>query len=196
MSKVSLLDLIRLTDVCRFRFDAATSTLGSNDPIGTYGEVSAWLGSLSTSQVSRLVFLRCFVTDPLDLGLYRCDLDAATLMAGSMDSVSTFWKVSGWLHNVAMSQVSHFMLLRLIHADVLNLELYRYDLDSIPSTPESNDSIGTFRVDYRWLRCAGVSAVSRFVFSHCIDLYRCELDSSALTAGPDESIRTICMADG
>ncbi|KIM50829.1 hypothetical protein SCLCIDRAFT_33956 [Scleroderma citrinum Foug A] len=58
-------------DRIAFRFDAATSTLGSNDPIGTYGGVSTWLGSLSTSQVSRLVFLRCFVTDPLDLGLYR-----------------------------------------------------------------------------------------------------------------------------
>ena len=114
MSKVSPSADSRSTDVCRFRFDAATSTLGSNDPIGTYRGVSAWLGSLGTSQVSHLVFLHCFVTDPLDLGLYRCDLDAATLMAGSMDSVSMFWKVSGWLRNVAMLDIN-IVVVCLLH---------------------------------------------------------------------------------
>ena len=136
MSKVSPSADSHSTDVCRFRFDAATSTLGSNDPIGTYRGVSARLGSLGMSQVSRLVFLRCFVTDPLNLGLYRCDLDVATLTAGSMDSVSTFWKVSGWLRNVAMSQVSCFDFLCCF-------DLYSFDFESSASMAPSSGSVRT-----------------------------------------------------
>ncbi|KIM56653.1 hypothetical protein SCLCIDRAFT_29402 [Scleroderma citrinum Foug A] len=40
--------------------------------------------------------------------LYRSDLDAATLMAGSMDSVLTFWRVSEWLGESGLSQSSVF----------------------------------------------------------------------------------------
>ena len=126
---------------------------------------------INASQVSLLDLQRL-------INVFRIGFDAATLTAGSMDSVLTFWKVSRWLHNVAMSQVSHFVLLRLIHAGALNLELYRYDLDSIATTPWSIDPMETFGAGLGWLRESGMSAVSDFVFSRLIDADALDIWSS------------------
>ena len=95
-----------------------------------------------------------------------------------MYPMESFRGISGWLHSVAMSQVSHFVLLRLIHAGALNLELYRYDLDSIATTAWSIDPMETFGAGLGWLRESGMSAVSDFVFSRLIDADALDLRSS------------------
>ena len=189
VSKVGVSAVLHSTDVFRFEFNSSASTFGPTDPMATLWGISAWLHNLGMSMVSRFNFF-CLVD------VYRCDLDAATSTVGPMDSVSTVWIVYGWLHGSHASQVSPFAVFPPFVVQTLNIELYSFNLHPAALTPESNDSIGTFRVNYGWLRCAGTSVVSCFVLSHCIDLYRYELDSSALTVGPDKSIRTICMADG
>ena len=188
-SKVGVSAILRLTDVFRFKFNSSASMFGPMDPMATLWGVSAWLRDLGTSVVSRFDFFRF-------ADVYRCDLDAATSTAGPMDSISMVWIIYGWLRGSRVSQVSPFAVFPPFVVQTLDLELYSFDLHPAALTPESNDSIGTFQVNYGWLRCAGTSVVSCFVLSHCIDLYRYELDSSALTVGPDKSIQTICMADG
>ena len=42
-SKVSVSAVLRSTNVSRYDFDAAASTPGSNDPIGTFQNVPMWL---------------------------------------------------------------------------------------------------------------------------------------------------------
>ena len=99
-------------------------------------------------------------------------------MPGSVDLPATFQVVSGWLHGMGMSQVSHFVFLHLIDADVLDLEHYRYDLHPATSMPGSNNPIGTYGVSLGWLRKSGTSAVSDFVFSRLIDTNALNLESS------------------
>ena len=72
--------------------------------------------------MSHLEFLGLVGTDALDLKLYRSDLDAATLMAGSMDSISTFWRVSEWLGESGLSQVSHLKFLGLFVIEMLDFQ--------------------------------------------------------------------------
>ena len=118
------------------------------------------------------------------INVCRCDLDAATLMAESNDSISMVWRVSGWLCNVGMSQVSHFTFLHYFGIDTLDLDVDRLDLDSTTSllpSNESNDSVQTFQIILGWLRSLGMYLVSLFDFSHWIDVYRCDLDTAAST---------------
>ena len=143
-SKVSPSADSRSTDVCRFRFDAATSTLGSNDPIGMSRKVSAWLRSAGTHLVSHFDF--CGLAD-----ICRYGFNVAALTVESNDSISTVWRDSGWLHDVGTSQVSHFAFLCYFDTDALDLDLYRFDFGSIASTLGSNDPIRTFRIVYGWL---------------------------------------------
>ena len=88
--QVSVLDVWRLTDVCRFEFHTATSLPWSIDLQATLWGVSAWLRNLGMSQVSCFVPLRYFVIHTLDLGLHRFNLDAATSTAGLMGPIATF----------------------------------------------------------------------------------------------------------
>ena len=74
----------------------------------------------------------------------RLDLDAAALTVGSVDSVSTVWRVSEWLHGLGMSVVSLFVFSRRFVTHMLDLHLYRSDLDSTMSTAGPMDPTGTF----------------------------------------------------
>ena len=69
----------------------------------------------------------------------RLDLDAAASTDESNDSVSALWRVTGWLRELGMSQVSHLIPLRCFVADALDLCLYRCDLNPTMSTAGSND---------------------------------------------------------
>ena len=135
------------------------------------------------SKVSTSVHLR-------STNVCRRDLDSATLTGGSIDSVWMVWRVSGWLRNSGMSQVSGFDFLRIV-------DLYRFDLDVIASTVGSNGPIQTFRVVWRWLHCAGTYPVSLFDLLHCFviqtldfDHYRCDLHPAVSTVGPVGPIAT------
>ena len=85
-SKVSPSGVLRSTDVSRFRFDAAASTLGSNDPIGTSRGVwgiSEWLHRGGAYLVSCLNLQRL-------VNVFRSDLHAATSTPGPMDPMEAF----------------------------------------------------------------------------------------------------------
>ena len=73
------------------------------------------------------------------------------------------------------SQVSRFTFLRYFGTDMLNLELYRCDLDltvsPLPSN-KSNDSVRMFRGVFGWLRCVSVSMVSLFNFGRLANVDR------------------------
>ena len=62
-------------NVSRFDLHAAALTFGPMGSISMLWSVSMWLGTLCTYLVSLFDFLCCFVTDVLDLDVYRCDLD-------------------------------------------------------------------------------------------------------------------------
>ena len=111
----------------------------------------------------------------------RSRFDTATSMDESNDSVSTFWMVTGWLHESDALQVSLSIFLRRFVVQTLDLELYRSDFDSAAVTPGSVDLPATFRVVSGWLRYAGTYPVSFPVFWRLADLYRFGFDSSALT---------------
>ena len=136
-SKVSPSADSRSTDVCRFRFDAATSTLGSNDPIGTSRKVSAWLRSMGMHPVSHFDF--CGLAD-----ICRYSFNAAALTVESNDSISTVWRDSGWLRDVGMSQVSRFAFLRYFGVDALDPDLHRFNLNPTMLTAGPMDPTGTF----------------------------------------------------
>ena len=106
------------------------------------------------------------------------------------------WRVSEWLHGLGMSTVSLFVFSRRFVTHMLDLHLYRSDLDSTMLTAVSNVSIRTFRSVCGWLRESGTFQVSRFVLLHHFDLHRFNLESSASTAMPNGSERTICEVDG
>ena len=74
----------------------------------------------------------------------RLDPDAAALTVGSVDSVSTVWRVSEWLHGLGMSAVSLFVFSHRFVTHMLDLHLYRSDLDSTMSTAGPMDLTGTF----------------------------------------------------
>ena len=120
--------------------------------------------------------------------VYRSRFGMATSTAGSVDPTETFGVVSGWLRDAGTSVVSGFALSRLIDADAVNLDVYRCSLDPSASTPWSNDHVGPFGVDYRWLCDASTYLVSRFDFLRLIDLYSFDLDPAALTPGSIDPI--------
>ena len=107
-----------------------------------------------------------------------------------MDSTETFGVVSRWLRDAGTSAVSGFALSRLIDADAVNLDVYRCGLVPSASTPWSNDHVGPFGVNYRWLCDASAYLVSRFNFLHLIDLYSFDLDPAASTPGSIDPIGT------
>ena len=70
----------------------------------------------------------------------------------------------------------------MIDADILNLELYRFDLDADVSMAGCMDPMETFRVVSVWLRGVTMSQVSRLAALCYFDidtldlsLYRCDL---------------------
>ena len=232
-----------MIDVCRYRFDAAASTFGSNDPAGTSRRVYEWLGGLGTFQVSRFSILRLFTIDALDLERYRYNFHPAASTPGSNDPIGSFRVVSAWLRNSGASQVSvsiHFRPINVsrfkfnmaastpgsmdlpatlprvyewlrrsgmsvvsrfifsswIGADMLDLDIYRFDLDVATSTAGLMGPIATFRGISTWFRRTGTHPVSRFNFMRLADFSRYRFDSSASTAEPDKSVRTFCGTGG
>ena len=123
-----------------------------------------------------------------DISRFCFDVAAAT--AGPMNSVSMVWRVSGWLRNVGTSQVNHLIPLHLFVIQMLDPDLYRFDLQSSTLPPGSNDLIQAFRVVSAWLHDPTVFQVSRFDFLCCFDLYRFNLDPAASMTLSNVSIRT------
>ena len=184
MSKVSVSADSRLIDVCRYGFDAAASTFGSNDPAGTSWRVYKWLGGLGTFQVSRFSVLHLFTVDALDLEHYRYDLHPAALTPGSNDPIGSFRVISAWLHDSGVSQVSVSVCFRPINVS-------RFEFNTATSTPGSMDLPATLPRVYKWLHHSGMSTVSCFIFLSWIgadmlnlDIYRFNLDVATSTAGP------------
>ena len=188
-SKVSISVVSHSINVCRSRFDTAASMPGSNNSVSTIWMVSGWLRESGTFQVSRFAVQRFADIYTLDLDVYRRNLDAAASTAGPMDPTGTFRDVCEWLRHVGAYLVSCLAALRYFDIDMLDLSLYRCDLDLItlplPSN-ESNDSVGPFWIISGWLRYAGTFLVSRFVFLRWIDLYRSEFDAAASTPGSND----------
>ena len=135
----------RLTNVCRCRFDTATSTPWSVDLPAMFGVVSVWLHGLGTSTVSCFALLHLADTHALNLELYRLDLDSTTLALGSNDPIRTFGVSLGWLRCMSAFQVSHFDFLQL--ADV-----YRCNFDSSMSTSTLNGSVRMVWTSEEWPR--------------------------------------------
>ena len=81
-----------------------------------------------------------------------------------------------------MSQVSHFEFLGLVGTDALDLDLYRFDFDSITLMTGSNDPTAMFQVVWEWLHESGMYPVSHFMLLHWINPYRFKFDSSVSTA--------------
>ena len=111
----------------------------------------------------------------------RSRFDTATSTDESNDSVSTFWMVTGWLHESGALQVSLSVFLCRFVVQTLDLELYRSDFDSAAVTPGSVDLPVTFQVVSGWLCYAGAYPVSFPVFWRLADLYRFRFDSSTST---------------
>ena len=119
--------------------------------------------------------------------------------AGRMDSVWMVWRVSGWLRDLGMSQVSGFDFLHIVY-------LYRFDLDPATSTSpsiESNDSIQTFWIVLGWLHCASALQVSCFVPLHLFvidvlgpEVYRFDLHPIASRPGSNSLIQTFRIICG
>ena len=124
------------------------------------------------------------------------DFNVAASMPGSVDLPAMFQVVSRWLHGMGTSQVSHFVFLCLIDADVLDLERYRYNLHPAVSTPGSNDPIGSFWVVSAWLHDSTASQVSISVHFHPINVSRYNFDSTALTPGSNDPICTYGVSLG
>ena len=137
--------------------------------------------------------------DALDLDLYRFDLHPIALMAGSNDPIQALRGISEWLGKSGMSAISLFVFSCRFVIDMLDLDLYRHDLDpTVSPSPsnESNDSVRTFQGVFGWLRCVSTSMVSLFDFERLADFSRFNLDSSTSTSTPDVSIRMICRVYG
>ena len=143
MSKVSVSADSHLIDVCRYRFDVATLTVGSNDPIQMFGVVCGWLRGVDALQVSLSVFSHCFVIQMLDLHLYRSDLDSNSSTAGSNDLQATFWVVWEWLRAAHAFEVSRFGFMALA-------DFSRYGFESSASTAPSNGSVRTLYESDGW----------------------------------------------
>ena len=149
----------------------ATSTDGSVDIQVTFRNVCGWLHDVGAYLVSHFIFFCCFVTDVLDLELYRSVLDSSVSMAQSIDLQATPRRVSTWLSGLGTSLVSRFCRFRLA-------DFCRFNFDSTALTPGSNDPIGMYGVGLGWLHESGTSMVSDFVFSHLIDTNTLDLESS------------------
>ena len=91
--------------------------------------------------------------------------------------------------------VSLFIFSRRFVTHMLDLHLYRSDLDSNSSTAGSNDHIQVFRQVPMWLRNADAFWVSHFDFLRLADIYRYEFDSSVLPVMSNVSIQTFCGLD-
>ena len=85
-----------------------------------------WLCYTGMFKVSHFDFWH--LADP-----YRFDLWSSTLMLESIGLPAMLWGVSMWLRNVSTYLVSHFIFSHCFVIDMLGLELYRCDLDSITS---------------------------------------------------------------
>ena len=198
-SKVSASAFSRLTDVSRFRFDAAMSMLGLVDLPEMFRVMSGWLRSVCASKVSHFDFLPPVVIDALNLELHRFDLDPITSLSPfneSNDSIGPFWIISWWLHSSGEYLVSHFILSCWFLIDTLDLDVYRFNLHPIASRTGSNDLNQTFRIICRWMCGTHAYPVSCFDFSSYADIYRLEFDSSASTAPCNESIWMFFRTDG
>ena len=89
--------------------------------------------------------------------------------------------------------MSHFIFLCRFVVDMLDLDLYRCDLDPTASpspSNASNDSVRPFWIVLGWLRYAGMFLVSCFVFLRWIDLYRSEFDVATSTPGSNDPMET------
>ena len=193
VSRFSVLRLftVDVLDLERYRYDfhPAASTPGSNNPIGSFRVVSAWLHDSGASQVS--VSIRFH---PINISRFEFNTAAST--PGSMDLPATLSRVYEWLHRSGMSAVSHFIFSSWIGTDMLDLDIYRFDLDAATSMAGLMGPIATFRGISAWFRRTGTHPVSRFDFMRLADFSRYGFDSSVLTAEPDESVRMFCGTDG
>ena len=139
-SKVSASVHSRSTDSCRLDLDAAASTAGPMDSVLTVWSVYAWLRNASAYLVSHFNFL-CLID------LYSFNLNPATSTPWSIDPIAMFRWEFGWLRGLGTSAVSRFTLLHWFLIDMLDLDLYRFDLHATASASpsnKSNDSIGPF----------------------------------------------------
>ena len=137
--KVSVSVFTRSTDVSRYGFDMATLTVGSMYPMESFGSIWRWLHGMGMSQVSASA-VSCS-TDICRLGF-----DVATLTDGSIDTVSTLWSVYKWLRSADAFQVSLSVFSHWFLIDMLDLDVYRFDLHPIASRPGSNDLNKTSRI--------------------------------------------------
>ena len=166
------------------------------DPMESFGSVWRWLRKLDTSVVSCFIILHCFVIQMLDFELYRFDLDSIASLPQSIDLQASLRCVSAWLSGPSTSLVSCFIFLCLFVIHMLDLDIYRHDLDVAASTHGSNDPIQTFRVIPWWLHDSRASQVSHFDFFRLADVSRFEFDSSMSTSMPNVSVRMVWVSDG
>ncbi|KIM66757.1 hypothetical protein SCLCIDRAFT_21555 [Scleroderma citrinum Foug A] len=101
--------------------------------------------------------------------VFRFEFNSSASTFGPTDPMATLWGISAWLHDLDV------ILMWPRRRWVLWTPYRRsgsftggcavpmhpsFDLHPAALTPESNDSIGMFRVNYGWLRCAGTSVIS------------------------------------
>ena len=133
------------------------------------------------------------VSHSTDVSRFCFDVAAST--DESNDSISTLWRVSGWLRSTGTSQVSHFAVLHLFIVDMLDLDVYRCDLDATTLTVGSNYPTAMFQNVSAWLHDSRASQVSLFDFMHLADICSFKFESSVLTAPSNNSIWTVRGTD-
>ncbi|KIM66678.1 hypothetical protein SCLCIDRAFT_21846 [Scleroderma citrinum Foug A] len=121
--------------------------------------------------------------DWIALTRLRSRFDTAASTPGSNNSVSTIWMVSGWLRESGTFQVSRFAVQSFADIYMLDLDVYRRDLDAAASMHGSNDPIQMFRVVLWWLRDSGASQ------PHCFDSRRV----NAVAASHAVSVTTVSV---
>ena len=91
----------------------------------------------------------------------------------------------------------------MIDADILNLELYRFNLDADMSMAGCMDPMEMFRVVSAWLRGVAMSQVSRLAALRYFDidtldlgLYRCDLDPTASPSPSNDSVQRFWIICG
>ena len=106
---------------------------------------------MGTSAVSRFTLLHLADAHALNLELFRFDLGLIALTAGSNDLQAMFRVIWRWLRGARESVVSCFIFSPWFVVEMLDLELYRFNLDSIVTTAGSNNPNGTFGREFGWL---------------------------------------------
>ena len=91
--------------------------------------------------------------------------------------------------------VSCFVFSPWFVIEMLDLELYRSDLDATMMTPGSIDPIDTIRNVLGWLRDSRASQVSRLHRFELADFYRFDFDSSTSMSTSNVSIWMLCRSD-